>query len=368
LHTQHGYGKGPESPLDWARRRGATSVYRLLAEWSGSQSQPEKLNEEPRLQAKTVEVAIEKALPLLYQADIELFRRGGCVSCHHNALPALAYFKARASGIAVDEDRIRRNRGQLLATIQPLQGDLLQDMRAPNGDVTAAYILAALEAGQHPRDRSTDALVHHLSGSQAVDGGWRARTDRPPLESGRVSVTALSVRALRTYAIPGRKKEFESRVRRAAKWLSVYEARTGEEKAMRLAGLAWAGAPRSLVRDAAMQLKASQHEDGGWRQLDTLPSDAYATGQALYALSTAGELAHETLEKGVQFLLNTQLADGSWHVRSRSYPIQTNYFDTGFPHGRDQWISAAGTSWACVGLSLAVQQRDLRASFRSPAQ
>ena len=32
-------------------------------------------------------------------------------------------------------------------------------------------------------------------------------------------------------------------------------------------------------------------------------------------------------------------------------------FDTGFPHGRDQWISAAGTSWACIGLSLAVTPR-----------
>jgi N-acyl-D-amino-acid deacylase len=29
------------------------------------------------------------------------------------------------------------------------------------------------------------------------------------------------------------------------------------------------------------------------------------------------------------------------------------YFDSGFPHGFDQWISAAGTSWATLALSLA---------------
>ena len=229
-------------------------------------------------------------------------------------------------------------------------------MRSPNGDVTAAYLLFALEADGHPRDRSTDALVHHLSGSQAPDGGWRARTDRPPLESGRVTATALSIRALRTYSIPGRKEEFGARVRRAATWLNKYQARTGEEKAMRLAGLAWASASQSFIRSATIQLKASQHEDGGWSQLDTLPSDAYATGQALYALHAARESSREVVEKGVRFLLDTQLADGSWHVRSRAYPIQPNYFDTGFPHGRDQWISAAGTSWACVGLSLALQR------------
>ena len=122
---------------------------------------------------------------------------------------------------------------------------------------------------------------------------------------------------------------------------------------MRLSGLAWGGAPLPFIRDAAAQLAVAQREDGGWGQLDSLRSDAYATGQALYALHTSGTLTEQTLERGVRFLLNTQLADGSWHVHSRSYPIQPNYFDTGFPHGRDQWISAAATSWACIGLSLA---------------
>src|SRR4029434_10904800 len=99
-------------------------------------------------------------------------------------------------------------------------------------------------------------------------------------------------------------------------------------------------------------LLSVQRGDGGWAQLDTLPSDAYATGQALYALDVAGRLSGQVHEKGVRFFLDTQVADGSWHVRSRSYPVQSNYFDTGFPHGRDQWISAAATSWACIGLSL----------------
>jgi len=39
---------------------------------------------------------------------------------------------------------------------------------------------------------------------------------------------------------------------------------------------------------AAEQLISSRHADGGWAQLDTLASDAYATGQALYALDVAG--------------------------------------------------------------------------------
>ena len=84
-------------------------------------------------------------------------------------------------------------------------------------------------------------------------------------------------------------------------------------------------------------------------------SDAYATGEALYALNTAGQMApsHPVYAKGVKYLLNTQAADGSWHVKSRSIWVQP-YFESGFPYGHDQWISAAGTSWAAMALSVTV--------------
>jgi hypothetical protein len=51
----------------------------------------------------------------------------------------------------------------------------------------------------------------------------------------------------------------------------------------------------------------------------------------------------------VGYLLKTQLPDGSWHVKSRSFPFQT-YFESGFPHGPDQWISAAATGFAAAAV------------------
>src|SRR5881396_3391057 len=38
-------------------------------------------------------------------------------------------------------------------------------------------------------------------------------------------------------------------------------------------------------------------------------------------------------------------------VKSRSIWLQP-YFENGFPHGHDHWISAAGTSWATIALSI----------------
>jgi mono/diheme cytochrome c family protein len=56
------------------------------------------------------------------------------------------------------------------------------------------------------------------------------------------------------------------------------------------------------------------------------------------------------VRRGLAFLLRTQLADGTWHVRSRTHTFQPP-MESGFPHGKDGWISAAGTSWAVMALS-----------------
>jgi hypothetical protein len=71
----------------------------------------------------------------------------------------------------------------------------------------------------------------------------------------------------------------------------------------------------------------------------------------LYALHVAGVApADETYRKGVAFLLGTQYQDGAWLVRTHSFPLQ-RYFESGFPFGRHQWISAAGTSWATLAIA-----------------
>jgi hypothetical protein len=93
---------------------------------------------------------------------------------------------------------------------------------------------------------------------------------------------------------------------------------------------------------------------GDWSQLPDRASDAYATGQAVYALRVGARLekSHPAVERGLRYLLTTQLADGTWHVRRRAFPFQPTTIRSGFPHGRDPWISAAATSWAVMALSM----------------
>jgi hypothetical protein len=80
-------------------------------------------------------------------------------------------------------------------------------------------------------------------------------------------------------------------------------------------------------------------------------SDAYATGQVLYTLREMGVPPTDpALQRGAVFLLRTQDPDGSWYVKSRAMKIQP-YFESGFPHGHDQWISQTATAWATMALS-----------------
>ena len=90
--------------------------------------------------------------------------------------------------------------------------------------------------------------------------------------------------------------------------------------------------------------------------IPTLQSDAYATGEALVALQMAGAVnaSHPAAKRAIQFLLNSQAEDGSWYVKRRAVPIQP-HFESGFPYGKDQFISAAATNWAAHALALAAQ-------------
>jgi hypothetical protein len=71
------------------------------------------------------------------------------------------------------------------------------------------------------------------------------------------------------------------------------------------------------------ELLAAQRADGGWSDLDSMESGAYATGKSLVALQTAGlSISDAAYERGVQFLLKTQQEDGSWYVKSRAMACQ----------------------------------------------
>ena len=162
---------------------------------------------------------------------------------------------------------------------------------------------------------------------------------------------------------PGRAREISERVERARHWLRTAVPATAEDRSMQLLGLHWAGGADDILHSLARAISAEQQPDGGWRPRPGLPSDAYATGESLYALAASRQssAADPAYRKGFQFLLRTQRPDGTWFVPGRSPRIQA-YFEGGFPYSRDQWISSWATAWAVMALAEGIETPVKRAA------
>jgi N-acyl-D-amino-acid deacylase len=264
---------------------------------------------------------------------------------------------ARKSGFPVDEQtsaqQVKVNAG-VLGGIRNLlhQGFFVPGINANPGIL--AYVLLGLDAEGYKPDLSTDAVAMYIQTHQMADGHWAFGPEaRPPLCADTLGQTVLSMRGLQLYTPRVDKAAFAKSIQLAAAWIGDFRPRTNYDLAWRLQGLVWGRKSNDAILAARRDLLAAQRSDGGWPDVASMESGAYTTGLSMIALQSSGlPVSDPAYQRGVQYLLNTQLEDGSWHVRSRAAGFQP-YFDNGFPHGVDQWISAAGTSLATIALTLA---------------
>lgn len=355
--------KTGETAADWARKFNHPEV---LAAFGIERKQtanaaallPASSNKRPEPKE-----AAAKAIALVQRTSGSFFKEGGCVSCHAQNLSGVAVAVARANGIKVDEAAAAEELKGVKMFWVALEQILLQRMDLPAGVDIPAYSMLQFSAAGIPADRPIDAMLHNVVAQQGKDGAWHLMGGaRPPMEDGDFSRTALCIRAMSTFGPPSRKAEFDERMRRAAAWLKAQNPRTTEDRNMQLLGEKWGRVDRGSLEDPLRKLMAMQREDGGWAQTPELASDAYATGTVLYTMHELGvPVTDAACRRGVEYLLRTQLSDGSWHVASRAPKFQP-YFQSGFPHDHDQWISEAATAWSAIALTYAASEGPARAA------
>lgn len=302
-------------------------------------------------ETERIKSAVVKGIALLQPCDEIFFNNTGCIACHQQSITAMAVEKARSLGIQVDEQAAKTQRDLIDLALRQIRAGRLQRVENPfvQPAVTGFYSLAFEAQGYEPNE-NTDAIAIDMAGRQTPDGFWIAFTHRPPIEYSKIKSTAFAIKTMLIYGPPSHREQFQKRIDKARQWLLKSEPRGNEEEVFRLLGLAWSKAAEEEIKKQSDELISMQQSDGGWKQLSHLKSDAYATSMALYALHEAGMQSTDLVyRKGVNYLLDTQLDDGSWFVKSRSSPVQA-YFESGFPHETDQWISATATGWACVVL------------------
>ncbi len=344
-----------ETALMLAAKRGHTDVTRLL----GGVAKDRAMHDTavtmhkvgtPRSAAKAIEIA----LPLLEKQSHNFIRIGGCNSCHAQDLVSAAAAIARDRGIPAP-----REIPQLPQSMMP-SPERIMDLNVV-AVAGVAWELFDFGINRVPKTPFTDAVVRHIKVMQTPAGNWSTNESRrPPMASGDFQAAALSIYALQNYGPDSEKADTAAVIARAVKWLETAKPTNTQDRAFHLLGLAWGQASPVTIKTAARALASMQLTDGGWSQLLQMRADAYATGQALYALNEAGKMAPSDAiyRKGVDYLLRTQAADGTWHVETRAIWLQP-YFESGFPYGRDQFISAAGSAWAVMALAPAAQTQRL---------
>lgn len=337
--------------LDWALLQGETEVSRMLRRAGAVQMAPPVVHPAAVTKPLTAQAAIEIALSRLQPAGPGF--QSTCISCHNHSLPAVAVKVSSDKGVKVDRQLAKYPTEATLESWRPRREDMmLGNCRIFGFLGSVTYGMLGLAEEGVPPNSVTDAVTSCLSGLQKPDGSWEGGDVRPPL-AGRIPIvyTALAVRGLKTYSPPGRREETTERMARALSFLREAKAGDTQDEAFKVLGLVWAGASAAEVSSQAKRVLALQRKDGGWGQQPAMKSDAYATGQALYALQASGAKATSAAyRKAAQYLLRTQLEDGTWYIHSRAVGFQP-YRDSGFPHGPDQFISAAATSWAVIGLA-----------------
>lgn len=290
--------------------------------------------------------AIAKALGYLAREATLWREEHGCVSCHHAALVVWALAEAKQAGYRVDDDLFRELAEWIASTAGDGKTSQPRPATVPNALNTKAiyWRIALNEAGKTLGNLGNpQRLTETILEDQTATGEWLAWPDtRPPIfGDSNDSMTSLA-----TFAISPDKAQPAGAAReRALRWLETHPPDSEMQSLSFRIVLAAQQTPQSSALEKLIRrCFERQHQDGGWSQCQDMTSDAWATGQAIYALSIAGINPADTRIKHAQrFLLQEQQADGSWRMISR--PTQSSAGGANLKP-----ITAAGTAWGVIGL------------------
>jgi hypothetical protein len=297
-----------------------------------------------------VSATIDRGLAFPAKDAMAWKKEHNCVSCHHAALVIWSLREAKQRGHAVDGPVL----GELTKWVAESGNGkfgLARPASAPKV-LSPKAVWFALALGVDPEPDAVSQggmkrLLETVRSEQTEDGSWSAWPEtRPPImgESDE-SMTALATLAVLPAATMG--DDAAKAVRhKGVRWLA--ETKTDDDPqsiALRLVLWRRLGRPAEEWEPLVRRIIERQNADGGWSQAKDMARDAWATGQALYALAHAGIKPDDpVIARAHASLIETQRGDGSWPMTSR--PVKPGGQGSKSPIP----ITGAASAWTVLGL------------------
>jgi hypothetical protein len=326
----------------------------------------------PRATTPQVHQTVDRAIKYLQTESSAWLNTRKCAACHHLPMPLWALGEADRRGYAIDKKFVAATAESVLGSRDKLMASKIFPDPAVTPDprpqgrglnmglpmlAVAAQSLPSLTEGQR---QSLKLIAEEIVKRQQPDGSWEffATLRRPPINESQTTDAAWIIMALQGTTGPDATQSQREALSKAVAWLDgAKRSDIHQDKVLKIILGARYGNPREALQTTIDELRALQRDDGGWSQtVPVLKSDAFATGQALYALSLAGFTAERPeIQRGIDFLVATQRPDGSWPMTSRSTP-------NGLPGSAKLLtpITCAASSWATLGLARIVPRNRRR--------
>jgi von Willebrand factor type A domain-containing protein len=290
--------------------------------------------------------AAQRGLEWLQQSAVDWSakRSDPCFGCHVQAQALMGQRVALEQGYRVS-----------MPAMQALV-DMMHEQQTPEGalgrnhETTSAVFGAigfaqAAEASGRTSDPALFKTVDYVLRIQAKDGSLHEDSTEPPIMQGGLMMTGNALVAFEWAAAHSRDPKYRQAAERALAWIVANEPVTTQDLVFKIVAVNHYGTPeqKRATWPLAEVLAAQQAADGGWKEIPAMEgSNAFATGQVLYAFKQAGVSVRSAMfQRGVDYLLKTQVREptpdnGSWKAIHTQSQRATDF---------------APTMWAVIGLA-----------------
>jgi hypothetical protein len=315
-------------PKEKEQMMGFTLSLALLTAGADIKAAPAEVPAVPQVRS-----TIERSLGFLEAKGVAWLDKQGCIACHHGAWMVWSFSEARRAGIKVDAKKFDALAGRV---VKMYLAERAEHEKKKNGWVESTYMLLSRYDDPSAEWRRVAAAL--IVAGQRGNGSWPYAGQGLDLPNNEAE-EATTLWAI--LALPEDSKAEAASRDKALAWLKQAKPGSGHDSAALRLAVELRFGDRARARALTQELLARQNADGGWNwSKKRPPSDAFATGESLYALSLAGVKGDSpAVQKAWNYLLTTQRPDGSWQSASRK------------PSGGNQVASYWATAWATIGLS-----------------